>query len=207
MKLIEVVIALVLGVMLLLGTWHQATSVRHRAEEADSIVADWEARRVAGLALDLDAEGVVGVAGPNEVTVRAFRWWGLPCAAGRDSVTTVLATSGARQPDASKDSLLAIDGEGRSKVLALVRTRRSTACGVAATEISWAPSEAFRPVLVRGFERGAYRVDAAFRYRRGAGGAQPLTATRLDADSVALRLDSARLELELAPLPKRVWVR
>ena len=207
MKLVEAVIALVLGVLLLLGTWQQATAIRGQAEGADQVAADWEARRVTGLALDLDAEGIIGPAGPDEWAVRAYRWWGIPCALGGSAGSTVLSVSGLRRPDPQKDSLLLIDREGRSFVRGLHRSSRSTACAGLATEVSWLPADGVEPVLVRGFERGAYRIDRAFRYRRGLGGAQPLTAERFVADSVTLWVDDLRAGLRLAPLPGRVWVR
>ncbi len=207
MKLLEAVIALTLGVLLLLGTWHQAMMIRRQAETADRLAADWEARRVTGLALDLDAEGIVGPAGPDEWAVRAYRWWGVPCATPGGAGATVLAVSGLRQPDPQKDSLLLIDREGRSAVRALDRSSRSTACAGLALEVSWLPADGLDPVLVRGFERGAYRIDRAFRYRRGLGGAQPLTAERFLVDSVTLWVDQQRAGLQLAPLPNRVWVR
>lgn len=207
MKLVEVVVALLLGVFLLIGTWHQATSIRVQAARADSIVADWEARRVVGLSLDLDAGGVVGAGGPDEVAVRAYRWWGAPCVVGAGGSSAVLFATGSRGPDTGKDSLLLIDDVGRSFVRRLDSSRRSTACGGGAIEVGWAPSIPREPVLVRGFERGAYRIDAAFRYRRGAGGAQPLTAERFVPDSVGLRIDSSTIALRLAPLPARRWNR
>lgn len=207
MKLVEAVIALALGVLLLLGTWHQATTIRRQAETADRLAADWEARRVTGLALDLDAEGIIGPAGPDEWAVRAYRWWGVPCAGAGRAGAAVLSVSGLRQPDSQKDSLLLIDREGRSVVRALDRSSRSTACSGPALEVSWLPADGGQPVLVRGFERGAYRIDRAFRYRRGLGGAQPLTAERFISDSVALWVGPQRAGLQLAPLPNRIWVR
>jgi hypothetical protein len=206
-KLVEAVIALTLGVLLLLGTWYQAMSIRRQAAEADRVAADWEARRVTGLSLDLDAEGIVGPAGPNEWAVRAFRWWGIPCSRAPAAGAAVLSVSGLRRPDSDKDSLLLIDREGRSRVGKLKHAARSTACSGPALEVSWLPADGPEPVLVRGFERGAYRIDRAFRYRRGTGGAQPLTAERFVADSVGLWIDEGRAGLRISPLPNRFWTR
>jgi hypothetical protein len=206
-KLLEAVIALTLGVLLLVGTWHQATSIRRQVEWAERIASDWEARRIAGLSLDLDAEGVVGPAGPDEVAVRAYRWWGVPCADVGVSGVAVLSVLGLRRPDANKDSLVLIDSEGRSVVGKLRRSSRSAACSGPAVQVTWDSAGGAKPVLVRGFERGVYRIDSAFRYRRGAGGAQPLTAARFKTDSVSLWVDGRRVGLRLAPLADRLWAR
>ena len=207
MKLLEAVIALTLGVLLLVGTWNQAVSIRRQVEWTEQIASDWEARRIAGLSLDLDAEGFVGPAGPDEVEVRAYRWWGVPCGDAGPPGVAVLSVQGLRRPDARKDSLVVIDQEGRSLVRKLRRSSRSAACPGPAIQVHWDPISGTRPVLVRGFERGVYRIDSAFRYRRGAGGAQPLTAARFNPDSVMLSVDDRRVRLSVAPLADRTWTR
>ncbi len=206
-RLVEAVVALLLGVALLVGTWTQATAVKRQAMQVDSVVADIEARRIAGLVIDMDAGGAVGASSPNEVEVRAYRWWGRPCWTDGEGRSLHVIVRGLRRPAPEKDSVVALDEVGRSTILPLRRVSRSRQCDTAAVELEWDGSLRFTPVLVRGFERGAYRLDEALRYRRGAGGAQPLTATRFDPDSVSLRLDARSLRLGLPPWRSRSWPR
>lgn len=207
MRFVESVLALTLGVALLLATWYQATAVRRQSSEMEARAADAEARRVTGLMLDLDAGGVIGASGPNEIAVRAFRWWGRPCGLVGSPTSLHIALSGLRRPATDKDSVLAIDAEGRMEVVRLVRSSRSNRCSPGGAELVWERAPIRPPVLVRGFERGAYRLDDALRYRRGAGGAQPLTATRFTPDSVGLDVDATLVRLRLPPWVDRRWLR
>ena len=179
--------------------WRGAAAVRSETRLLRDL-AEWrDAARVAGLLLDLDAEGFLGPDPRGELAVRAFRWWGAVCGSPATPGAAEIRWRGLRRPDPSKDSVMLVAADGWRTVRALLTASGTSGCGSTADlRVTWETRTGDRPaVVVRGFERGTYRVDDAFRYRRGRGGAQPLTAPVFDPDSVALAagIRSARLLL------------
>jgi hypothetical protein len=122
---------------------------------------------------------------PDSVHVRAFRGLALVCAPLDDSTFAVRVRS-AREPDPGKDSVLALRADGSWVAAGLVssgpapascpdstagRPERWRVRGIGAGSASGGV-----PVMFRLFEAGSYHVGGAtLRYRRGAGGAQPMT--------------------------------
>jgi hypothetical protein len=120
----------------------------------------------------------------DSVSLRVFRGIAIPC----DSTGGALRVryAGVRDPDASKDSVLALAARGES-VAALQAVARATTpgtCASAAGETILAlttPTPLPTAPVLLVFERGAYSIGGgALRYRRGLGGRQPLTAAAFD---------------------------
>jgi hypothetical protein len=146
----------------------------------------------------LDPDGVLHL--------RAFRGFGRACsgAAGSD---LVVAFRGERLPGVNRDSVLVLRADGQWSAAPL----SSVGPAPSAPECVAAPGESLlrvtgppegaqpAPVVLRFFERGSYHLeDGAFRYRRGGGGRQPLTAERIgpsSAFSVAGRALAVNLEV------------
>ena len=126
---------------------------------------------------------------------------------------------GLRSPDPAKDSVLFLTDGGGWRPHALgSRVRGEAGCSAGGdgwTEIWIVDPESSSPVVGRLFERGSYHLaEGALRYRRGAGGRQPLTPERVG----LARLESAggALSWELVlstpwertdTLPWKGWVR
>lgn len=122
---------------------------------------------------------------PDSVGLRAFRGVALVCSALDDSTFAVRVRS-ARLADPAKDSVLVLRGDGVWDVGRLVAigpaapdcldpsAGRVERWRVAGLESRTGPEA--NPVLLRLFEAGSYHVaGATLRYRRGRGGAQPLS--------------------------------
>lgn len=127
---------------------------------------------------------------PDSVRLRAFRSVAVGCAAPADSFVTVAPVSG-RAIDPSKDSVLVLGADGVWTVAAVVARRGGATCvppdaGPRSGRVSTPERWLLRPtprsvVLLRVFETGSYHLSGrALRYRRGAGGRQPLTESVLD---------------------------
>ncbi len=120
---------------------------------------------------------------PDSIALRAYRAAAIVCASADDTVRVLF--SGARDPDAAKDSLLWVRADGTERGAALFAAQpRPGGCPGA----GWGEGYLLRltspapPVgaLLLLFERGSYHLAAsALRYRRGAGGRQPLTDLRI----------------------------
>ncbi|MEK9504930.1 hypothetical protein [Gaopeijia maritima] len=209
MRLAEVLVALALGGLLVAGVWRSSASIRGDLATLSVRATTTDARRVVGLILDQEAGGLVADPAPTgEAAVRAHRWWGVVCDTLPTPGRAVLRHQGLRQPDPDKDSLLLVAADGRMFGRRLDAVRSVDGCGGRVIQVAWTPDpgEAF-PRVVRGFERGFYRLDEAFRYRRDRGGAQPLTAEVFDPDSLWLEIDSLGLLLRWEGRAARVWPR
>lgn len=208
--LVETLVALLLGLFVLqtgMAAVGRTRSAHARAmERADALSA---VRYTGAL---LRAETAAGRAGmdwivaDDSLALRAYRGTGLVCGEHQAPDVLVVSYGGYRRPDPTKDSVEVVYPDGARAVLALtgVAAGPSTCWGVAlegglalalALEVG-----AFLPpggVLARVFERGAYSLsDGALRYRRGAGGRQPLTPEILERQS-GWRLTDGALSAEL----------
>jgi hypothetical protein len=149
----------------------------------------------------------------DSLTLRAFRGVGIVCAAPVGRAVSVLYR-GVREPDPRKDSLEWTSATGAMGIVGLASIRASDAACPVATGgepvREWTTDRDLGDdvVLIRPFEPGSYHLSgAAFRYRVGAGGRQPLTPEVWnDALTTFQRTDSA-LRVSLIPTdePTRGW--
>lgn len=193
--LVESVIVLLL-LLLVLGTvWTVTAGMGRAAAELADRGESLATTRAASWILQEELEGVLAprdLSPPagDSFSIRAFRGAAVVCAA-RESAELVVGWSGVRDPDSSKDSVLALRSDGTWTASALAA--RGPGFGSCAptdrmTEERWTlDPPAQDAVLLRFFERGSYHLtDDAFRYRIGAGGRQPLTPPTIDPDRSAL---------------------
>jgi hypothetical protein len=186
---IEALAVLLLLLLVLQLGWMVTSAVARAATELADRGESLAAIRATAWILQEELDGVraaVDVSEPqgDSFSLRAFRGTAVVCSAPAPG-ELVVRWSGFRSPDASKDSVLVLGGDGSWSVRALAsRSVAPGACGGPASgaEERW---ELDRPVdeprLARLFERGSYHLaDDAFRYRIGAGGRQPLTPPNLD---------------------------
>lgn len=227
-SLIEALVALLLGLAIIQGALMGVAKARiehgRLVERADLL----SSVRVTAAILRAEVEG--GIPGvdwavhDDSLSLRAFRGTGLVCRAESSADRLTVAWAGYRRPDPTKDSVWIVDGRGVVSVVGLVGVEPGPdSCGDQPLErgITVRTSAAVTPEasIMRAFERGAYSVTgAALRYRRGAGGRQPLTAElfrsdsgwRLDHDLFAVSLierESSRLRRTAggAAAPPRSW--
>lgn len=190
--ILETLVSLLLSLLLVHVAWSVAASQRTAAARLVHRSGTLAAERAVWWVLGEETgPGRPGrdwrVTDPGVLEVRAFRGGGATCPGVSGSGGWVAVRyRGWRVPDPSKDSVLLVDASGRAAVAAVVeRVRDDVPCALRAGErgewLRLVPEPAARPVLVRIFEAGSYHLeDRAFRYRRGRGGRQPLTAEVLD---------------------------
>jgi hypothetical protein len=203
--LAEALVVLLLLFGLLHGAWTLAAVHGSSAFEIFERSQMLEAARVSGWVLREELRGgVPGMdwwQGEDSLALRAFRSLGITCEEGSEPGTLVVESTGLRAPDPGKDSVLVLWPDGRWRAHDLVGRSAGASCtpgGPPAERWRIEPPEV-GGLVVRVFERGSYHVgDGAFRYRRGAGGRQPLTAPVLGASS-ELRWDLNSVVLNLAP--------
>lgn len=192
---VEAVVALLLGWgIVYMGLSTLAMQRRHQLSMTSS--AEWLAtRRVARHVLGREARADEGSGGwtlsADSLALRAYRGHALICPGGLPSADVLVRIRGVRMADPGKDSVLLMGHGGRTRVVALLsRLVVDVPCPGAlgpATE-RWRLSADVPPgaVVGRYFERGAYHLSGrALRYRRGAGGRQPLTPEALASPSGA----------------------
>lgn len=137
----------------------------------------------------------------DSVRVRAFRGGGTVC--GGAGAEVWLRYAGLRAPDPTKDSVVLIGRSGSEEALA-VEGVAAAPCGAGAVALTLSGTPAAVPGYGLLFEAGAYHVaGGALRYRRGAGGRQPLTESLLLAPTFA-RAGPDRFELDLRPDPDSI---
>lgn len=144
-------------------------------------VEDEAVRVIRGVLVDeLRGAGATdqGTAGGDSVGLRAYRSSAVVCDLAPGAEWRV-ASRGLRRGDPEKDSvrILGADGRWRQGRLSWVGGRAGSCDDPAGTEL-WRvdPAQEVPPLLLRAFERGGYHVaGGTLRYRRGAGGRQPLT--------------------------------
>ncbi len=135
------------------------------------------------------------------LALRAFRGIARICAVESVPEEWTVAFRGRRSPDPLRDSILVLEDDGVWRSFALESSVSSEGCQPLRGEsvLRWVSNHRTgrSPVLARTFERGSYHLaDGAFRYRRGAGGRQPLTTERLLGTSGFRRVGNA-LEVTL----------
>jgi hypothetical protein len=205
-SLIEALVALLLGLIVVQGALTAAAKARvvHRrlVERADVLSS------VRLTAAVLRAEVEAGIQGDDwsviddSLSLRAFRGTGLVCSAASSGDGLAVSWAGYRRPDPAKDSVWIASALGTVSVTGLVGVETAPdSCraeplddGLVLRLSGVAPVDAS---FARVFERGAYSVTgAALRYRRGAGGRQPLTAEVFDAES-GWRMEAGGLNVVL----------
>ncbi len=185
-SVVEALVALVAGLLVvqlgLVVLARQRQAQRRLTERAEGLAAVRIVRDVVGAELQRgrpDRDWTLASA--DSLVLRAFRGVGRVCPLFAPSPELLVAYEGVRAPDPMKDSLLLMDHGGTWTVRALLAAAPSRdSC----PEAPGVPVQRWRlggdappgTVLARVFERGSYHFSGgALRYRRGAGGRQPLT--------------------------------
>ena len=150
--------------------------------------------------------------GDDSISLRAFRATGVTCTAVATPGAITVESSGIRQGDPAKDSVLVLWPDGQWRAHRLAKITKAPECPTGDGQFrTWHldPPEAGGYVL-RAFERGSYHVsDRAFRYRRGRGGRQPLTPRALGPGSRLGPGPESSAILRLEPQPGRggrAWI-
>lgn len=115
--------------------------------------------------------------GPDSMSLRALRGSGVACAVA--GTTTYVRLRAVRVPDPAKDSVLWLRPGSELAIPVLDSAPAPGACSATPGESVYAvrlPFPLAPAELLLLYERGSYHLSAsALRYRRGAGGRQPLT--------------------------------
>jgi len=210
--LVEVLVSFVLLAVMLTVSWRVAATQKRVFERLLERQAVLQAERTVSwvLATEIGSGRPAkdrAVVEPDVLGLRAFRGRGLPCA-DRVSLDGWLPVrvSGWRLPEPTKDSVVLVDGAGRRAVVDLAeRGSGPSPCRTTGNErAEWwrLPAAAgLEPTMLRYFERGSYHLeDAAFRYRRGRAGRQPLTEEVLDRARSGLTRNGASIVVRFHPL-------
>jgi type II secretory pathway component PulJ len=186
--LVESLVVLLLTALLIQGGWAVVATLVRSGERVAEISEGMETIRTVAWILEEEVSGGSPnrdwwPGGADTLGLRAYR--GLALVQGREADGQVsVCYRGIRNPNPEKDSVLFLSGDAGWTAHALLsRARRDPGCleGTGGWEEVWhVEPEPRGPVLGRVFERGSYHFSAgAFRYRRGAGGRQPLTPVRI----------------------------
>lgn len=158
------------------------------------------ARVVLGAELRATGSSDLRGLGTDSLRVRGFRGEGVVCGGAGD--TLLVGYRGGRLPEPAKDSALLLSADGVEEVAAVAGAVRSdSSCYGIGLRLRLDRAPAVSPALALVFETGVYALSGgALRYRRGAGGRQPLTETLLlDGAFAADRAGAVRVDLRLAP--------
>jgi prepilin-type N-terminal cleavage/methylation domain-containing protein len=208
LTLIELIVAMACGLLVLQltvrGVLHTRRIGADMRERSDRLVALRSARSVLRRELRAGRAGTDWrVYPPDSVKLRAFRGAAWVCPGVDHGVPLLVAWRGVRQPDPEKDSVLLLDDAGywsAAELTASSRTPERCPAAPTVTVMGWevSPPPTGTPVLARLFESGSYHIaDGALRYRRGAGGRQPLTAPVLRTPPSGLELAGTSISLHL----------
>ena len=164
---------------------------------------------------ELDA-GVTGrdwaVYPPDSLRLRAFRGTARVCPL-RSGADLVVVPEGMRAPDPEKDSVLLLGTDGLWTAADLVAVGSPTevcpsAPGVPVRRWTVHPAPTAPVAYARLFESGSYHLNGgALRYRRGAGGRQPLTPDILATPPSLIDAQGDRVTLELTGAGQPAWTR
>jgi hypothetical protein len=190
--LLELVVCLLLVTGIGSATLRAYATLRVGVERSASVGSAGHAvRTVRSVLRDELGSGARGVdwfvLPPDSVLLRAFRAVAFPCGAASDSTLTVALRSG-RVPDPEKDSVLILLDDATWVAADLASRVPSEDCAEARPAPAGSDPRVerwrLRPMpsgpatVLAVFESGSYHLSAgALRYRRGAGGRQPLTET------------------------------
>ncbi len=182
---LQLLLAVVLGaaVMVLVTRWlhHQQRSIVRAVGRAEVASALARAPRLLATELRGGAQGRDWRAFRGDsLALRAFRGSALVCTWAGSEMT--VGYVGDRRLDPAKDSVLALDADGRWVVAGVVRAQRTSGSCHGRSAERWVVDRATTGFsVVRVFERGVYSLTSgALRYRRGRAGRQPLTYSRFD---------------------------
>jgi type II secretory pathway component PulJ len=186
--LLESLVVVLLSALLVQGGWAVFATLWRGGERVGEISEGLETVRTVAWLLEEEVSGGLPgrdwwPGGGDTLPLRAYR--GLALVDGRDAAGQVLVCyRGIRNPNPEKDSVLFLGGDGSWRPHALLsRVRGDAGCmggGEGWREVWRVEPEPGETVLGRVFERGSYHLTGgAFRYRRGAGGRQPLTPLRV----------------------------
>ncbi len=196
-SLVELLVALLVAGVFLAGLTSLLQGLSELSREVIRRVDEAQAVRTVWVTLDEElAAGRPGVDwildGERAIRLRAFRGLARVTGAGEGSDRWTVAWVGHREPVGERDSLRVLTAEGRWYTAELRWTGSGPdpsagdggMVGARGATWEWEHPPGAEPILARVFEAGRYSLeDGAFRYRRGAGGRQPLTPELLDADS------------------------
>lgn len=184
-SVVEAVVALLLGLFLIHLGLTTVEELRARQVDASRRVDALTATRVTRTVLrgELDRGGPADwTVDADSIRLRAFRGTGVVCGVDTSGLELRVAFVGDRLPEPTKDSveLTTADGSLLRHALQSAAPSASPCPMVEAGESTWRwiLSGPASPdvVLARLYESGSYHLSgSAFRYRRGAGGRQPLT--------------------------------
>lgn len=163
----------------------------------------------------------------DALALRVFRGAGVVCGIAGDDL--LVRYRGLRQPDPAKDSVVVVtaaEGEHAEVLGSAITGQGGCATRDGETVVQLKLGGAAQPLegdLLLVFEAGSYHLDAAFRYRRGSSGRQPITAevfteasrfvawphTTDETAGVGLELNPATSTRTIrgAALADRAWVR
>ncbi len=133
------------------------------------------AQVVLGAELRALAPADVSAFADDSLRIRAVRGGGPVCQARNEQLT--VRFRGVRRPEPAKDSLLLIRaGDTDGPTFAISDVVSDPTCGPGGLRLTLEREVADATGLALLFETGSYSIgDGALRYRRGAGGRQPLT--------------------------------
>ena len=207
----EALVALLLGGFVLHLGWATIRGLDAAEERArmhgDAVVSARIVRSVLRRELAHAVTGRDWSAIDDSLSLRAFRGTGLVCPpVASPAGPLVVAFSGDRRPEPSKDSVELVSVDGSVAYLDLLAADDvALSCRLGTPEetvMEWVVSGALPEgvVAARVFERGSYHFNgSAFRYRSGAGGRQPLTPEIWDDRDTGWLLGGSSVAVRLAP--------
>jgi hypothetical protein len=208
--IVEALVSLLLGLTVISMGWsalgHQRTVASRLSSDMDIL----SARRLTALVIGKELRaGVRGRdwirPGPDSLSLRAFRGWGLVCGLGSELGSVAVAYHGERAANPAKDSVLVLGAEGWRRADLRQRAVAPGSCDAdlgGRSELWTLDPPVTGPLVARVFERGSYHIGGkALRYRRGRGGRQPLTSDVFDSDRSGIVAEADRVVLRLVVDP------
>lgn len=187
-SLVEALVVFILTALVAQGGWSVLATVRRSCEKAAVSAERLETVRTVSWILQQELGGGRPYhdwwpGDGDTLGLRAYRGIALIRTLTGDGALEV-CFRGMRAPNPEKDSVAILASSGHWTVHGLVSRLRGEQGCTGGTE-GWEERWELEPVPTEGlvarlFERGSYHLaNGAFRYRRGAGGRQPLTPPRI----------------------------
>lgn len=202
--LVEVVLALALGVALLHMGLLATRALATASERLERRAGDVHSRLLAEAVLREEIRRGEVSMWPDSIRLRAVRGFGIVCGGVAPEGAVVVAWRGARLPDSRKDSVEFVHGHGERTVARLLRSQATTEpCDLSSgfgtvRTIETEPTPPPDVVLLRVFEPGSYHLaDGTLRYRSGRGGRQPLTDGGFAPGAAAFRAGDGTIVVDL----------